>query len=63
MELIRKIKKYTVSIQLYEAKKAEIYSIVKLNKHKEIKVIECGYDDEFGYYKKNDNTPSNNNIF
>ena len=63
LELIRKIKKYTVSIQLYEAKKAEIYSIVKLNKHKEIKVIECGYDDEFGYYKKNDNTPSNNNIF
>ena len=63
LELIRKIKKYTVSIQLYEAKKAEIYSIVKLNKHKEIKVIECGYDDELGYYKKNDNTPSNNNIF
>lgn len=61
LELIGKIKRYIVSIPMYEAKKAEVYSVIRLNKYEEIKVIECGYD-ELGYYKKDDDKGSKNNI-
>ncbi|MBU5487890.1 CRISPR-associated helicase Cas3' [Clostridium sp. MSJ-8] len=61
LKLIRNIKKFIVSIPMYEAKKAEVYSVVKINKYEEIKVIQCGYNNELGYYKVDD-TKSNNNI-